>query len=119
MNERRMTKVFDPVQLFSSLSTNDQIRFLARFGWELTIAGRDTYVPQTEALRYPARLRAINEVQHRILAHIYALASSDSRRYPDDVLVAIVLDENGDRELNEQIRHAFDRAAEFLEGNPG
>jgi hypothetical protein len=104
--------------MFSSLSTNDKIRFLSRLGWELTVTGRDSYEPQTEELTHPGRLRAINEIQHRILDHVYSLASEISERYPDDVLIAIILEESGDRTLNEQVQYAFDRAAEFLDKNP-
>ena len=111
-------KVIDPVHMFSNLSTNDKIRFLSRFGWELTIVGRDAYELQTEELTHPARLRAINEIQHRVFSHLYSLASDSSNHYPDDVLIAIILDEGQDRVLNEQVHSAFDRAAEFLEKNP-
>lgn len=111
-------KVLDPLQTFSSLSSHDKIRFLARLGWELTVAGRDAYEPQTEELIHPARLRDINEVQHRVLEHLYCLASDISERYPDDVLVAIILEKGPDRVLNEQVQYAFERAVEFLEKNP-
>jgi hypothetical protein len=112
-----MMKTVDPAQLFSSLSTSDKIRFLSRLGWELTIVGRDAYKPQTEELIHPARLRAINEIQHQILSHVYSLASDISERYPDDVLVATILEESRDRELQEQVQYAFDRTAEFIEKN--
>jgi hypothetical protein len=112
-----MMKVADRVQLFASLSTNDKIRFLSRLGWELTIAGRDAYKPQTEELTHPTRLRAINEIQHCIFSHLYALASDNSVRYPDDVIVTIILEESRDRAVNDQVQDAFDRAAEFLENN--
>lgn len=111
-------KLADPAQMFSSLSINEKIRFLSRLGWELTIAGRDAYDPQTEELTHPVRLRLINEIQHRILSHLYALASDDPARYPDDVLVAMILEEGRDETLNEQVQYAFERAAEFLEKNP-
>src|SRR5215831_20614439 len=111
-------KVMDPVHMFSNISANDKIRFLSRFGWELTIVGRDAYEPQTEELTYPARLRALNEIQHRILSHLYSLTSHTAQRYPDDVLIAIVLEESPDRVLNQQVQSAFDRAAEFIERNP-
>ena len=111
-------KTVDPALMFSSLSTSDKIRFLARLGWELTIVGRDAYKPQTVELTHPTRLRAINEIQHRIFSHTYSLASDCSERYPDDVLVATILEAGQDRVLNEQVQSAFDRATEFLERNP-
>src|SRR5262249_39602902 len=108
----------DCENVLSRFSTGDKIRFLARLGWELTIAGRDAYTPKTEELTHPARLRAINEIQHRVLSHILALASKDPQRYPDDELVTMILDETQDPVLNAQVQSAFDRAAEFVQAKP-
>jgi hypothetical protein len=107
----------DPAQMFSKLPTSDKIRFLSRLGWELTLAGCFAH-SQTSELINPLRLLAINDVQHRIFSHLYALASNDRKRYPDDELVAIVLAESRDRTLNEQVQNAFDLAAEFIQKNP-
>ena len=49
-----------------SLPEQIKARFLARLAWELTIAGRSTYEPQTEQLIHPEHLRRINEIQHRV-----------------------------------------------------
>jgi hypothetical protein len=56
---------------------------------------RDSYVVGELGVHALERLRAINEIQHRVLAHIGALAGRDERRYPNDVLLSIVL-EDGD-----------------------
>ncbi len=111
-------RVVDPAQMFSRLSTNDKIRFLSRFGWELTVVSRDADEPRTEESTFPSRLRAINEIQHRILSHLYSLASDCSERYPEDVLIAILLEAGEDPVLNEKVQRAFDQAAEFLEKHP-
>jgi hypothetical protein len=105
-------------QRFFDMSEKEKICFLSRLGWELTMVGRDAYAPQTEELTHPARLRAINEIQHRIFSHLYSMSSHDTQRYPDDVLVAILLEESPDRVLKGQVQAAFDRAAEFIERNP-
>jgi hypothetical protein len=105
-------------QRFFDMSQKEKIRFLSRLGWELTIAGRGAYEPQTEELTHPARLREINEIQHRIFGHLYSMTSQNAQRYPDEVLVAIMLEESPDRVLNEQVQSAFDRAAEFIKRNP-
>jgi hypothetical protein len=78
---------------FKGLSPETQLRVLATFGHKLTIAARDTYEFQPPGFRAPQRLRDINEIQHRVLAHIFASATVDARRYPDDDLLSIVLEQ--------------------------
>ena len=51
-----------------TLDAEARARFLACLGYELTIAGRDSYVVQGNGLSKPELLRRINEIQHRILA---------------------------------------------------
>jgi hypothetical protein len=55
---------------FAKLSTSEQAVVLARFAFELTIAARDTYVPGSNAVQFPERLRAINEIQHRVMGRL-------------------------------------------------
>ena len=77
---------------YRQLPMNKQIGVLAGFGYNLTITARETYVVGELGVHAPERLRAINEIQHRILAHIGLLATQDERRYPDDVLLSIALE---------------------------
>jgi hypothetical protein len=85
----------------SALSAEAQLRLLASFGHNLTVAARDTYEFQAPGVREPMRLRQINEIQHRVLAHILALSKSNQFRYPDDVLISIML-EHDDGHLRAQ-----------------
>jgi hypothetical protein len=94
---------------FQQLSADKQIRVLAAFGHNLTIAARDTYEFQAPGVRAPERLRGINEIQHRVLAHILALTIPDAWRYPDDALLSIAL-EHGDDHLGAQALWAFENA---------
>ena len=93
----------------SSLPTEAQLRLVAKFGHNLTIAARETYEFQAPGVRAPQRLRQINEVQHRILAHILALSTENAWRYPDDVLISIML-EHEDEHLSAQAKWAFEDA---------
>jgi hypothetical protein len=102
-------KTMDPVQSFSQMTKDDKTRFLCRLAFELTIVARDTYIPQTEELSHPAQLRAINELQHRILGYLNALSFDDTKRYPDDVLVAIIMEAGKDEEQRRRVRDTFDR----------
>jgi hypothetical protein len=92
------------------MSRDNKVRFLSRLAFELTVAARDTYVPQTEDLSHPAHLRAINELQHRILSYLSALTSGDAVVYPDNVLIAIILEAGKDVIQRGQVHDAFDRA---------
>jgi hypothetical protein len=94
---------------FTSLSGEKQLRVLAAFGHSLTIAARDTYEVQAPGVRAPQRLRDINEIQHRVLAHILKLTAGDARRYPDDVLVSIMLEQD-DEHLAAQTLSALEDA---------
>ncbi len=111
MNERvSETNIPDAIAAFSALETEGQARFLARFAHNLTVAARDAYVAGGYGLTDPARVRAINEVQHRVTGHLRMLLEDDPKRYPDDVLVRMFLEGNRDPYLDWQIFVAFDRA---------
>jgi hypothetical protein len=97
------------VDEFRSLPPAAQIEVLVRLAHELTIVGRDAYEPSSLGLRHPQRLRWLNEVQHRVTSHVLALLAADPGRYPDEVLVSIVLEQD-DPELRRQVAAAFARS---------
>jgi hypothetical protein len=100
----------DPVHTFARFKREDKIRFLCRLAFELTIVARDTYIPQTEDLSRPAHLRAINELQHQILSYLSALTSGDRALYPDNALIAVILEAGKDVIQRSQVHDAFERA---------
>ena len=100
--------------LYASLNRNAQIRLLSRFGFNLTIAARETYEVGTDQVLDPPRLREINEVQHRVFGHIGKLISNDLDRYPDDVLISMLL-RHHDMTLRAQTERAFAEAASYVE----
>lgn len=97
------------VEEFRGLLPTAKIETLVRLAHELTILGRDTYEASSLELRYPHRLRCLNEIQHRITSHVLALLTADPGRYPDEVLVSILLEQD-DSELRRQIAAAFARS---------
>jgi hypothetical protein len=88
----------EAVAAYSVLSASEQLRVLAEYAHDLTVIARGTYIPQTEDIADPRRLRLLNEVQHRVTGHMRHLISGDSKRYPDDVIVRIIIAED-DAEL--------------------
>lgn len=97
------------VEEFRGLSPAAQIETLVRLAHELTILGRDAYEIALPGLRHPHRLRCLNEIQHRITSHVLALLAADPGRYPDEVLVSIILEQD-DPELHRQVAEAFARS---------
>ena len=97
------------VDAFRMLPPAAQIEALVRLAHELTIMGRDAYEPASAEVRHPQRLRALNEVQHRITSQVLALLAADPGRYPDDVLTSMILEQD-DPELRPQVVEAFARS---------
>jgi len=94
---------------FQDLSAPAQIETLARFAFELTIVGRLAYEAGSLEIKHPRWLRRVNETQHRVAGQLMALLADNSNRYPDDVIVPLLLEEN-DAELRTQLVAAFARS---------
>lgn len=107
-----MVSVEHAVLRYSALSHEQKLAFLARYGHELTITARDTYVVQSEDVSDPPRLRAINEIQHRVFDHIMALLNQNERRFDDQTIVRILLNATASMPLRSQTAYAFERAYE-------
>src|SRR5439155_118255 len=106
------------VASFSALGSDGKACFLALLAHELTIVARDTYEVEGDSLSDPSRMRAINEVQHRLLGFLVALLTGDPMRYPDEVLVRIVLEDPRDAVLQQQLSEAFARALSLTKRLP-
>jgi hypothetical protein len=101
--------VDENIAVFVSYSAEEKKEFIARLMYELTLVVRDSYEVGGESLTNPQRVRRVNEVQHRVAAYLTALMRNDPNRYPDDVLVRIVLEHPLDRELGQQLTDVFTR----------
>lgn len=95
---RRTMKVDKAITTFCNMSREGQIAFLVSYAHWLTVVARDTYEAAAEGVTDPARLRRINEIQHRVTGHLQRLLDDDPERYPDDVLTTIIVS-NGDSGL--------------------
>jgi hypothetical protein len=98
-----------PANAFAALTPEQQIRFLATFGHNLTIAARSTYAFQSPEVANPKGLRAINELQHRLFNHLRALQTPGSFRFPDDLFIARMLDHK-DSDMRAACMWAFNDA---------
>jgi hypothetical protein len=110
-------QIQEAASFFGSLSEAEQVRFLVRFGWELTILGRGTYEVGGEGLAEPAQLRIIHESEHRLLGHLRELLEGSPRRRPNDVVMGVLIDH-----ANESVRagatSAYNRAVEAFRKDP-
>jgi hypothetical protein len=101
----------EAIAIFSSYSIEEKEEFLAHLMYELPIIARESYETGQDGLTDPQRVRRINEVQHSVSAFLWALLRNDSRRYPDDILVGIILEHPDDSSLERQLAEAFARLA--------
>ena len=100
----------DPgIAILCSYSMQEQAEYLVRLAHALTILARDTYEIGQDGVTNPARLRLLNEVQHRITSFLLALLKNEPQRYPEDVLVRIILEHPEDVGLQRQLQERFDR----------
>jgi hypothetical protein len=74
-------------QTFSALSSDEQAGLVAQWSHLLTIDARDTYIPGTQGIADPVRLRGFNEIQHRVSSQLLSILEADDKRCPDDVFL--------------------------------
>jgi hypothetical protein len=104
-----MNEVDQALDRFCKYTAHEKTDFLVRFAHALTILARETYAVGEEGLTNPSRLRLINEIQHRVTGGLMALGKDAAKRYPDDVLVRILLDHPEDLELQRQLQETCHR----------
>lgn len=93
----------------ASLSTEAKIRFLARLGFEITIAGRGSYEAGTEDLVDPRLLRRINETLHRVTSFLLHVLRGSC--WPDfDTSVATLVLATENEELRSWLAYCWHEA---------
>lgn len=76
---------------FARIGASDKARILSRVAFDLTIDARDTYIPGTEGIADPVRLRAINELQHRICGRVHDLLENQSDQQDDSAFANMIV----------------------------
>ncbi|MEA2710788.1 MAG: hypothetical protein QOF78_3389 [Phycisphaerales bacterium] len=77
--------------IYLSADERGKLRLLARFAFDLTIEARATYAPQGELITDDRRIRAINELQHRVLSRLSSLADGEMHDRADEEQFADLL----------------------------
>ncbi len=104
--------VDEAIAIFSSYSPDEKKLFLAQLMYALTIIARaETYEAGGEGLTDAPRARRINEIQHTVSASLWALLRNDPKRYPDDVLMKIIMEQPADPALGSLLGETFARLA--------
>ncbi len=94
---------------YESLSPAAQARCLGRLAHCVTIWARDTYIPQTEAIANPTRLRRMNELQHQITGQLnHVLHNTEG--YADVDFIEIITQKAAGAECQEELLKEFDAA---------
>jgi hypothetical protein len=104
-------KISEAITFFSSLSETEQQKFLALFSHWLTILARDTYEIGTQNITNSPKIRRINEIQHQISSHLLALLENNKERYPDEVLLKIILENTEDEAFESEMLWVFEQTA--------
>lgn len=104
-------KTEETTAFFSSLTRDEQMKFLAYISHYLTIVARDTYQIGTENITNQPKMRTVNEIQHQISSHLLALLENSLERYPDDVLMQTIFEQEN-KKLKAEVTWAFERVAE-------
>lgn len=77
---------------FIASNEDEQIKMLVRIGYAFSMEGRSTYEAGTEGVLEPAKLRWVNEAEHRVFAHLRDLLSGTANRHPDEVIADILIE---------------------------
>ncbi len=101
----------EAIAFFSSLTSDEQKKFLVRLSHYLTVVARDSYEVGTDNITNQPKIRVINEIQHQLSSHLLALLENDSRRYPDDGLMRIILEHSENKKIEAEVMWAFEKVA--------
>jgi len=92
------------------LSPDEQAVVLARFVFELTISARDTYVPGSNRVQFPERLRALNEIQHRVTERLVDVLLGREWNGADEYVWGVAFETARSAGCIDCVRYAYRRA---------
>ncbi len=96
-------------RILASLTPDKNARMLAMLCHELTILARDTYGEANE-VGAPSRLRAINEIEHRMTGFLMEILEHEGSDYPHDAIIRIYFCDRDDEHLQRLLAFSFERA---------
>jgi hypothetical protein len=90
MNIRDDSKRAGNMVNIGALTGMQRKRLWSLVAFNLTVAARETYVPMTEEIAEPSKLRTYNAMLHRVTSQIVALQAQDPSAFPDQSLVQVL-----------------------------
>ena len=102
------------IRNFVELTPLDKARFLVRFMYELTLEARGFYTAAGVQQIDVAKLRFINEIQHRLTRFIEQILIDDPARSADDILLRLLLAPRAEKGIEEMLHAAYVRTVEAL-----
>jgi hypothetical protein len=95
------------LQIYTVLDSPAKARFLAVLSNQLTIFMRSEYDESADCSRRVKRLMGSNELQHHMSSELRHHLEEDLDRYPDEVLLNILLEKAHSYELLNELQQAF------------
>ena len=102
------------IRNFVELSPLDKARFLVRFMYELTLEARGFYTATGVQDIDMAKLRFINEIQHRLTRFIEQILIDDPARSADDILLRLLLAPRAEKAIEDMLHAAYVRTIQAL-----
>jgi hypothetical protein len=102
------------VSLFTSYDSVNRSYFLSLLSLYLTIYARDTYTVDTDEVAAPKKLRAYNEIQHRVAGKLSATIIDDVKCYPDDVFIKLLFEIAEHAQCADELKSALNRSFEVV-----
>jgi hypothetical protein len=97
----------EAVRLLDSLLPEDKMRSFTRLCHNLTVVARDTY-DSAGGVTDAGRLRALNEIEHRMTGFLLALVAGDDGSDLDQAVARMFFSERADAHLARLLASAFE-----------
>ncbi|MGA2065828.1 MAG: hypothetical protein ABSG86_12705 [Thermoguttaceae bacterium] len=97
-------------QILASLTPEKKARMVAMLCHDLTVVARDTYGEGMD-VKAPARLRELNEIEHRMTGFLVRILKGDDSRAPDDAIAGVFFADREDKRLEGILEFAFARVS--------
>ena len=95
------------LRMYTALNSFAKARFLAILSHYLTIYMRGDYDESVDCTRRVKRPMGANELQHHISSELGHHLDEDADRYPDEVLLNILLEKAHYYEISSELQQAF------------
>ena len=93
----------------SEMKDSARLKFLIKYGHELTIMARDAYVFQSEEVLNPKLLRGINEILHRVFQAIRELEEKSEEKFSFEGLPHWISCQERDLDIQKASMNAINR----------